>query len=617
MKKGLIRSYILYFSIHCSLFALPVHSQTRELKSSDDLALFKYEHEGVKQFYTQAEKHAHSLRIKWWKEAKFGLFLHWGIYAVPAGSWNDGKTLGNGEWIMNSLKIPVKEYEKFATQFNPKQFDAEAWVKLAHESGAGYIAITAKHHDGFAMFQSNASEYNVVDATPFKRDPMKELAEACKKYNIKLCFYYSQDIDWHHPGGHGNTWDYTEEDFKANVDKYYEEKCLPQIKELCTNYGDIGAFWFDTPRSIAKHWSEKIYEVIRELQPNCIMNSRLGNNTGDYLIAGERGFPSWKIPGVDWEHCQTINKSWGYNANLEDEAYWLPTDMLLRNLACMTSYGGNYLLNIGPDKNGNFPDKAVRVFSRFESWMDVNRESIYKASESPFPQGQPWGSVTGKTEKLFLHVFEWPKNNKLVLSGLKNKVKSAKIEEGKLKLDYVQNTNKKAPQLTITIPDSAPDEINTVIELEIDGEAETSQYAIQDGVTGLLSIDGHLFNGEDRKLQAKAFFSMEGEYKIEVHSLHNFWGKESGWTGGNQEGMLTVDGSSIDIKLKADSIYQKPWFSYSPIVKSEIGKISIKKQGLKTIYIDGIDLYRGVNTGPNHHKKGLKLHHVRFVKIEE
>ncbi|NQU52101.1 MAG: alpha-L-fucosidase [Bacteroidetes bacterium] len=589
MKKLFSNSTIFVLII---LFAL---SCKRQIKTgaNDDLALFKYEHEGVTQFDTEEEKEAHRSRIGWWKEAKLGLFLHWGIYSVPEGSWNGKKTMGNGEWVMSALKIPVKEYEKFATQFNPENFDAEAWVKLAYESGAGYIAITAKHHDGFAMYHSKISKYNVVDATPFKRDPMKELAVACRKYGVKLCFYYSQDIDWHHPGGHGNNWDYTQEDFDANVDKYYEEKCLPQIRELCTNYGDIGAFWFDTPRSIAKHWSEKIYDVIRELQPNCIMNSRLGNNTGDYLIAGERGFPGWKIPGVDWEHCQTINKSWGYNANLENEEYWLPTDMLLRNLACMTSYGGNYLLNIGPDKNGNFPEKAVRVFSRFESWMDVNRESIYKASETPFPQGQTWGAVTSKEGKIFLHVFEWPENNTLVLSGLNNKVISAKIKEGDLKLDFKQNKNKTAPQLIITLPDSAPDEINTVIELEINGSAETSQYAIQNSVTWLLSIDGHLFNGEDGKLQTQAFFNQKGTYKIEVHSLQNFWGRGTGWTGGNQEGTLTIDESTVAFKMKADSIYKKPWFSYSTMVKSEVGKISISKQGLKTVFMDGINLYRG------------------------
>lgn len=611
-----MKQLVISFLVAGLLISGPVFCQNRKSDFSDNLALFKYEHEGVKQFNTQKEVDAHKQRIGWWRDAKLGLFIHWGIYAVPAGSWNGKKTMGNGEWIMNSLRIPVKEYEMFATQFNPQNFDAEAWVKLAHQSGAGYIAITAKHHDGFAMYHSKVSEYNVVDATPFKRDPMKELAEACKKYGIKLCFYYSQDIDWHHSGGSGNTWDYTEEDFKANVDNYYEEKCLPQIRELCTNYGEIGAFWFDTPRSIAKHWSEKIYELIRELQPNCIMNSRLGNNTGDYLIAGERGFPGWKISGIDWEHCQTINKSWGYNANLENEAYWLPKEMLLRNLVCMTSYGGNYLLNIGPDKDGNFPQKAVRVFDSFKSWMSINKESLSKASASPFSQGQPWGAVTSQQGKLFLHVFEWPVNNKLVLTGLKNKVESVRIKSENQKLDFIQNKNTNAAQLEIILPDTAPDKLNTVIELEIDGEVEISPYAIQSGIDGFLSIDGHLFNGEDGNLQTQAYFNTVGKYSVEIHSLHNFWGRKEGWTGGLQEGTLSVDGTNLDFILEADTIYQKRWFSYSPIVISKIGKISIREQGPKTISIDGINLYRGVNTGSNYHRKGLKLHYIRFVKDE-
>ncbi len=235
---------------------------------------------------TSSEEAAREKRLQWWRDARFGMFIHWGLYAVPAGEWKGKQIPGIGEWIMNRARIPVDEYEQLATQFNPVNFNAEEWVRVAKDAGMKYITITAKHHDGFAMFGSKASRYNIVDATPFHRDPLKELAAACQKAGIKLCFYYSQTQDWHEPDADGNTWDFPDES-KKDFAKYLKEKAIPQVRELLTNYGPIGMIWFDTPRKITKEQSEELAALVHQLQPQCLVNGRVGHNAGDYDSAGD------------------------------------------------------------------------------------------------------------------------------------------------------------------------------------------------------------------------------------------------------------------------------------------------------------------------------------------
>src|SRR5215470_4969206 len=213
-----------------------------------------------------AAREMNNPRSQWFREAKFGLFIHWGLYAIPAGTWKGQQIPGIGEWIMNRAKIPVKEYEQLAGQFNPVKFNAEEWAQLAEDAGMKYLTITSKHHDGFALFKSQASKYNIVDATPFKRDPLKELQAACAKRGIKLCFYYSQAQDWHEPNGAGNTWDFGPDDQK-DFDKYMRDKALPQVREILTQYGPLGMIWFDTPRLMNEQRAEQFTDMARELQP--------------------------------------------------------------------------------------------------------------------------------------------------------------------------------------------------------------------------------------------------------------------------------------------------------------------------------------------------------------
>src|SRR5262245_15056821 len=239
---------------------------------------------------TKAPDPKHEERIAWFREAKFGLFIHWGLYAIPAGEWKGKPVPGIGEWIMNRAQIPVKEYERLAGRFNPVKFNAEEWVKLAEDAGMKYIVITSKHHDGFAMYHSKVSKYNIVDATPFKRDAIKELADACARRKMRFGFYYSQAQDWHEPNGAGNIWDFGPDE-KKDFDQYLRATAEPQVKELFTRYGPVCLIWFDTPRMMTQERGQRFVDIVRSLQPSCLIDGRLGT-AGDYVSTGSNDIPT-------------------------------------------------------------------------------------------------------------------------------------------------------------------------------------------------------------------------------------------------------------------------------------------------------------------------------------
>ncbi|RPJ32459.1 MAG: alpha-L-fucosidase, partial [Planctomycetaceae bacterium] len=363
-------------------------------------------------------------RMAWWRDARFGMFIHWGLYAVPAGTYNGKRVDGIGEWIMNNGKIPVKEYEKYTEQFNPIGFNADQWVRMAKNAGMKYIVITSKHHDGFCLWDSKVTDYDIMDATPFKRDILKELAQACKKHGVKLCFYHSI-MDWHHPDAQAPFYpNYNDtKQSNPNFDRYVDTYLKPQIAELLTNYGPLGVMWFDG--EWIKDWTEPkgkdMYAYIRGIRPSIIINNRVGkgrkgmeglSKSDEY--AGDFGTPEQQIPptglpGVDWETCMTINDTWGYKSYDEN---WKSTEELIRNLADIASKGGNFLLNVGPTPEGLFPRPIERRLEEIGNWMAVNRESIYGTTASPI--GKPaWGRCTAKGNKLYLHVFNWPADGKL------------------------------------------------------------------------------------------------------------------------------------------------------------------------------------------------------------
>jgi alpha-L-fucosidase len=442
--------------------------------------LFFTHHPGFSQEVSKDE------RMKWWRDARFGMFIHWGVYAVPAGTYKGQRINRIGEWIMNRGKIPVAEYQAFAKQFNPVLYNPDEWVRIAKDAGMKYIVITAKHHDGFALFDSKVTKWDMVDATPYGKDLLKPLAEACRKYGIKLGFYYSQAQDWNHPGGaaarkpasegwanpdsaaidaytaaHSGHWDPVQT--SKPMSQYIDEIAVPQVKELLTNYGDVAVLWWDTPTGMTSEFAEKFKKELAK-QPMIITNDRLErpDYPGDYKTPEQRIPKLEELDGKDWETCMTMNETWGYKSYAND---WKSTTTLVRNLIDIASKGGNYLLNVGPKADGTFPQESITILKEMGAWMKVNGEAIYGSEKSPLAPVN-WGRVTNKNdngkETLYLFVFDWPKDGKLVVPGLKNEIRTVKF----LATNKSLKAKKENGEWTIKLPDGAIDPVATVIKVE-------------------------------------------------------------------------------------------------------------------------------------------------------
>lgn len=425
----------------------------------------------------------HDQRMQWWREARFGMFIHWGLYAVPAGEY-DGKSVdGIGEWIMHFARIPRAEYEQFAAQFNPQNFNADEWVRMAKYAGMKYIVVATKHHDGFCMFDASNSTYDIVDAAPYGKDALREISEACRRHRIIFCTYYSI-MDWHHPSQlpaseeNGRpVWSPSRmvEEKKAEYVQYMKEHLRQLIVEYHTHLlwfdGEWPDWWTDSD-------ARELYQWLRSLNPDLIVNNRIGKGrkgftgfTEDGFFAGDFGTPEQEIPAtgvnIDWESCMTMNGTWGYKSS---DHNWKTAETLIRNLIDVVSKGGNYLLNIGPDAQGTVPQESVQRLRDIGRWMSVNGESIYGTQAALFrPE---WGRVTRRNGALYLHVFDWPADGKLTIPALQNRFSRASLL-ARPEVSLAVETG--SENWVITLPLSAIDPVATVVALDVDGVPELKE----------------------------------------------------------------------------------------------------------------------------------------------
>lgn len=434
-------------------------------------------------------KEQRDARMAWWREARFGMFIHWGIFSRFAGSYKGKQIDTAAEWIMKAAKIPVAEYMQAGAQFNPEEFDADSWVAIAKQAGMKYIVFTAKHHDGFAMYHTAFGKYNIRDSTPFKRDPVAELAASCKKAGIKFGIYYSQNFDWSNPGGDvsDSSWDPAQ---KGEYDDYIKRVAAPQIDELVARF-QPAVFWFDMPSKNLTPEQASALMASFPKNPGMIYNNRLGGGIQGDTETPEQTIPVAGFPGRDWETCMTINKSWGYKAC---DTNFKSTSTLLRNLVDIASKGGNYLLNVGPDENGVIPAPEVERLAEMGRWLKVNGEAIYDTTASPFKKQLIWGRATKRHGKLYLHVFDWPTDGKLVVPGLKNKIIHAYLlaDAGKSELAVTEDDASKI----IAVGEKAPDPLISVVVLEIEGDPEIAASLIKPAVSDTLNAGDNLLEIE-------------------------------------------------------------------------------------------------------------------------
>jgi alpha-L-fucosidase len=444
------------------------------------------------------------------KDAKFGLFIHWGLYAIPAGVWKGEEIPWLGEHIMRLAEIPVMDYEKLATEFNPVNFNADEYAKLAKDAGMKYLVITSKHHDGFAMFESDADEYNMVDATPFKRDVIKELALACKKIDMPFGLYYSQAQDWHHPQGVANTWDYPAKTSFEEYEPYINGKSIPQINEISTKYGPLFLMWFDTPRGFSEEQARNLATTAIKNQPGILVTDRVGFNLGTYGQMGDNAIPTQVKADRYWETPATLNDTWGFKKN--DTNWKNPRDLIFK-LTDIVSKGGNYLLNIGPDATGAIPQASVNILTTMGKWLDINGEAIYETTHSPFYVDNIDWRCTQKPNTLYFHIIQW--SDKVVIEGLRSKVLEATFLETGEKVEFVQEENK----LIFSLPANPIDEYNSVIKVKVEDKtprlAEGYDYKAQRDTVFLHSLEAR-YRGEG------TYYDWESNSATDLHA-RLFW----------------------------------------------------------------------------------------------
>lgn len=429
------------FSLILICFTWIVAAQAQDMENSWDKNISRNEHPN----------------IQWFKDAKFGLFIHWGLYSKLGGVWMDKNYYGSGEWIMNVAKANADAYAEEAANMDLSDYNPEEWAMLAKKAGIKYVVITAKHHEGFTMYDSKVSDFTIVKSTKYGKDPMLPLSQKIREQGIEFGFYYSQFLDWHEPNGGGNRWDFDES--KKDYQEYYSRKAIPQLKELLSNYGPLGTIWFDMPGGLTYEQTKSLVDTLRKIQPNCLFSSRVGQGLGDYRDFGDSEVPGRPIHGA-WESIYTHNDSWGFIAH--DKNFKSPKE-IIQLLAEVASKGGNLMLNVGPDGKGAIPAYSRKYLLEVGKWLDRFGDGIYKTTYGFIPR-QPWGVTTSKPGKLYLHIFDLPENHQILVPGMNVDIQHVYQLDSGEKLSW----NKNNDDLTVTLP-VLTDSRNTVVVVEYAG----------------------------------------------------------------------------------------------------------------------------------------------------
>ncbi len=484
-------------------------------------------------------------RLDWWREARFGMFIHWGVYSVPATIKRPDGSTGTAEWHLLGHQVQVADYEKFAPRFNPVRFDAAEWVRIAKDAGMKYIVITSKHHDGFCMYDSKLTDWTITKATPFKRDPLKELADECARQGVRLGFYYSI-MDWHHPDYlPRRAWEKGQPPAEQADFARYVEYMKGQLEELVGGrYGKVAVLWFDGEWE--ETWNAELgwdlYRYVRSLDPDIIVNNRVGKGRGGMAgltaegnFAGDFGTPEQEIPntglpGVDWESCMTMNDTWGYAT---DDHNWKSATTLIRNLCDTAGKGGNFLLNVGPTAEGLIPAESVERLAAMGRWVRANGEAVHGTHAGPWRRVPFNGRISVKGEKLYLHVFEWPRGQdgaptELVFPGLRTEIRAARVPATGQTLSAIGWMEGAVPMVLVEPPDKL-DEAATVVELDLAGPVAVVERAPafapdEKGVVTLRAADAEVVGTSARyesgeRRDCIGFWTNAGDHPVWVVEL--------------------------------------------------------------------------------------------------
>lgn len=442
---------------------------------------------------------------KLFTDGNYAMFIHWGIYSNLASEWKGKTNYGISEHILIRENIPIDEYMKEAGNFNPVKFNAKEIVQLAKDAGMKYIIITSKHHDGFAMYHSKVSKFNIVDMSPFARDPMKELSQACKEAGLGFGFYYSHNQDWTTSGGgNGSKTDATGKEI--TFDEYFKTKCFPQVNEITTEYGPIQLIWFDTPGNIDKIYAQQLVDLVHKNQPKALVSGRVGYDLGDYQTFGDMEVPKENIPGL-WESVDVTNDSWGYS-NFDQN--WKSSQEILMSLISTVARGGTYMLNIGPKGDGSIPEQVEKTLIGAGKWIRRYPQVVYGVDSSPWKHGLPWGDVTLRKNKLYLSIYQWPSNCHLFLPGLETEIATISLLQGK---DAKPVKYRKVNDwLDITVPCRPPEKLISVIEITLKDKPKVSTTI---GIDPLIAttIPANFAKVELCEKEQKDWMEKHGEWK--------------------------------------------------------------------------------------------------------